>query len=155
MAVHFCNQLRPKNRTREDRNHSMAVGIDRAEGGWGKIETRKEQRQLHGGGELEFVLNKQKGKEEPHLLTRHTKKTTRKRKGKCHGGPPTPNWPGRFATQKPRVPHQKSPKGLLHNGDVFRPCMEFKEKNSEAKFLELNCTSPTPTINLDTKLYWM
>ena len=33
VAVPVCNQLRQKNSKREDRNHSMAVEIDRAERG--------------------------------------------------------------------------------------------------------------------------
>ena len=33
VAVPICNQLKPKNWKREDRNHSMAVEIDRAERG--------------------------------------------------------------------------------------------------------------------------
>ena len=94
VAVPVCNQLREKNRKRDDRNQSMAVEIDRAKGGWaagwGKIERRKGQRHLHGGVELEFVLNKQKAKEKPHWFTRHTKTTTRKRKEKWNRGPPAP-----------------------------------------------------------------
>ena len=140
IVVPVCKQLSRKKRKSEDRNHSMAVEMDRWEGGspggWGKIGRRKEQRHLHGGVELEFVLNKQKPKEEPPLFTRHTKKTTRKRKEKCNRGPPAQNWPRRFATQKPRVPDQKSPKSLLHNSDIFRRCMEFKQINSGAKFVE-------------------
>ena len=66
VAVPVCNQLRPKNRKRVDRKNSIRVEIDRAAGGCGKIERRKEQGHLHGGGELEFVLKKQKAKEEPH-----------------------------------------------------------------------------------------
>ena len=66
VAVPVCNQLRPKNKKREDQNPSMAVKIDRADEGRGKIGRRKEQRHSRGGVWLEFVLNKQKAKEEPH-----------------------------------------------------------------------------------------
>ena len=55
---------------------------------------------------------------------------------KMQPGPPARNVLRWFATQKARVPDQKSPKGLLYNGHVFRPYTEFKEKNSEAKFVE-------------------
>ena len=33
VAVHVCNQLRPKNRKRVDRKNSIRVEIDRAAGG--------------------------------------------------------------------------------------------------------------------------
>ena len=140
VAVPVCNQLRQKNRKREDQNHSVAVEIDRAEGGWaagwGNIGRGKGQTHLHGGVELEFMLNKQKAKEKPQWFTNKTKKTTRKRKEKCNRGPPAPNWPRWFATEKPRVSDQKCPKCLLHNGEIFRPCIALKEKNSKAKFVE-------------------
>ena len=33
VTVPVCNQLKPKSRKRDDRNHSMAIEVDLAEGG--------------------------------------------------------------------------------------------------------------------------